>query len=241
MDRVAGALPARALLVNSTMTRAAQARIERGVPHVRRHVRILTLGTEERERSPARVSGRPLRVGMVCRFQAWKGIDLFLEAAVFARKAGADLVVTLWGGPTDAPDSRAYAEGLPARAEAAGVHLAGPVRDFRELRGCIDVIVNASLTPEPFGLTLIEGMSIGAVPVAPREGGPCEIIEEDRTGLFFAPRDARALGEVLTALAADPGYVARLSGDAWESARTRFSAGRMVRELETLYTELLSR
>ena len=54
------------------------------------------------------------------------------------------------------------------------------------MRPC-DVVVHASLIPEPFGMTVIEGMAAGAAVVAANTGGPTETIDPARRGSWWIP------------------------------------------------------
>jgi len=68
----------------------------------------------------------------------------------------------------------------------------------------LDVLVHASIIPEPFGQVVLEGMSAGLPVVASGAGGPAEIVAHGRTGFLYQPGDAEALAERLLLLGRDP-------------------------------------
>jgi glycosyltransferase involved in cell wall biosynthesis len=108
---------------------------------------------------------------------------------------------------------------------------------WRELAS-LDVLVHASLIPEPFGQVVLEGMAAGLPVLASGEGGPAEVIDDGRTGVLFASRDRDALAAGMRALADDAERRRRLGAAAREAAlayRPEVLAGR----LEAAYEQLL--
>ena len=114
---------------------------------------------------PVRRGGGPLTFGMVGRIAPWKGQDVFLGAFAHAFGQGDERAVIVGGALFGEDDC---ARELSRLADALGV---GNRVEFRGHRpnvwdelSRIDVLVHASVTPEPFGQVIIEGMAAG-VPV----------------------------------------------------------------------------
>ena len=74
--------------------------------------------------------------------------------------------------------------------------------------------------------------------IASRSGGTPEVVVDGETGLLHPPEDVDALGAALRRLAADPPLRARLGAAGRERAAKEFGVGRLVRDYETLYSEL---
>ena len=83
----------------------------------------------------------------------------------------------------------------------------------------LDVLVHASVVPEPFGQVVVEGMAAGVAVIASDAGGPAEIIERERSGLLVPPGDVAALAAALQRLAGDSTLRARLAAAGLERAR----------------------
>jgi glycosyltransferase involved in cell wall biosynthesis len=66
------------------------------------------------------------------------------------------------------------------------------------------------------------------------------VVEDGRSGLLFAPGDARALAGKLDLLLRRPELARRLSVGARERARSAFSLDSMVTEVEAVYREAMS-
>ena len=59
-----------------------------------------------------------------------------------------------------------------------------------------DILIHASTLPEPFGITIIEGMAAGLACVASNIGGPVEIITPGVDGMLFDAGDPHSLAQV---------------------------------------------
>ncbi|MDM4762764.1 glycosyltransferase [Galbitalea sp. SE-J8] len=80
----------------------------------------------------------------------------------------------------------------------------------------LDVFVHTG-SEETFGQTLQEAGASGLPVVAPRAGGPIDIVEEGVTGLLYDPASAAQLRGAVAALVSDAGLRARMG----EAARRR--------------------
>jgi glycosyltransferase involved in cell wall biosynthesis len=72
--------------------------------------------------------------------------------------------------------------------------------DVPSLMGLMDVIVHASIRPEPFGMVIIEGMAMKKPIVATKAGGPLDIIIEGKTGFLVEMGDIEAMGRAIITL-----------------------------------------
>jgi glycosyltransferase involved in cell wall biosynthesis len=176
-----------------------------------------------------------LRVGMVGRLAPWKGQHVFMEA--FARafpNSTAEGVII--GSPLFGEDD--YAEELQRKAQQLGLHerlrFAGFVDDVEGELAAMDVLVHASVIPEPFGQVVVEGMAAGLPVVAPSSGGPSEVIEHGVEGLLYPTGDVQALADSLGQLAEDPGLRDRLGAAGRRRARD-FEPSAIAAEVMEVY------
>lgn len=190
---------------------------------------------------PAPVVPRPhdgLHVGMVGRLAPWKGQDVFLRALALL-PAGLPVTAVVVGSPMFGETE--YEQQLHELAAELGladrVAFPGFVQDVPGVLAGLDVLVHASVLPEPFGQVVVEGMAAGLTVVASREGGPGEIVEDGVDGLLVAPGDPQALADVLADVLADPGRRAALGRAARVSA-DRFRPAQVVPVLLDVYDRL---
>ena len=70
--------------------------------------------------------------------------------------------------------------------------------------GACDVIVHASVAPEPLGVVIMEAMAAGAAVVCTRGGGTEEMVTNGVTGLVVEPGSGAELTSAVAGLLADP-------------------------------------
>jgi len=93
---------------------------------------------------------------------------------------------------------------------------------------------------EPFGMVVLEGMLEGMAIAASNVGGPGEILDHDRTGLLFAPRDVEALARSVVRLAVDPGLRDRLGTAASDEVRRNWLWPSAIRQDAELYAQAVN-
>ncbi|MDV6304415.1 MULTISPECIES: glycosyltransferase family 4 protein [Rhodococcus] len=174
----------------------------------------LTVTGRQRVRSAVTV------VAMVGRIAPWKG-QLEFVRAFDAAFAGTDVRAVVVGGPLFGEDD--YFDEIRAAAAASTsaqqITFTGHVQNVAEVLLDSDVLVHASIIPEPFGAVVLEGLAAGNAVVATRPGGPAEVITDGRDGLLTPCGDVAALTNALEKLRDDPALVERLSFAATTRAR----------------------
>jgi glycosyltransferase involved in cell wall biosynthesis len=174
-------------------------------------------------------------IGMVGRLAPWKGQHVFLEAFARAFPDG-DARAHVVGDALFGEDE--YRDALRARAVSLGIDDRVAFRGFRtDVRAelsMLDVLVHASVRPEPFGQVIVEGMATGLPVVASNAGGPTEIIHDGIDGFLVAPGDADALAAVLRRLALDPDR-RRAIGEAARATATGYRASALVPRVQAIH------
>ncbi len=187
---------------------------------------------------------RPFTVVMVGRLAPWKGQDVFLRsfAEAFGPASGQSPARALVVGAALFGEDD-YADALRQLVEELGVSaqvvLTGHRDDVAAILADADVLVHASIIPEPFGQVIVEGLLAGLPVVAADAGGPAEILDHERTGLLVPPRDVPRLAEALLRLRHDPVLAARLA-TAGRSAAEDYRPGPVARQLEAVYHEVVA-
>jgi glycosyltransferase involved in cell wall biosynthesis len=182
--------------------------------------------------------GAPV-VMLPARLTRWKGAELLLDA--MALMPSQEAYCVLVGSDQG---RRAYADRLVVRAERLGlagrVRFAGHCEDMPAALQLADVVVSASLKPEPFGRVVIEAQAMGRPVVVSDHGGAAETVQPGLTGWRVPPGDAAALADALqTALSLDEQQKADLAERARDSVLTYFTTTAMQQSTLAVYRELL--
>lgn len=181
-----------------------------------------------------------LRIGLVGTFARWKGHEVFLEALSRLR-AEVPVRGYIIGEPiyeTDA--SQSSLQGLRERAASLGlgnaIGFTGRVDDVPAALRSLDIVVHASVEPEPFGLVIAEAMACGRPVIVSRAGGAAEIAQAG--ALFHQPGNAAELADRMRELAGDAGLRTTLAAAGRGAAVRLFSRKRLSDTLIPIYETL---
>ena len=168
-------------------------------------------------------------IGYVGRIAPEKQLD---QLAALRGLPGIRLAI-VGGGPALPQVARAL-RGMPVSYLGAltGVELATAYASF-------DAFVHTG-TEETFGQTLQEAHASGIPVVAPRAGGPIDLVEPGIDGFLFEPGDTAALRTLVATLAADPALRRRM-GEAGRRAVLGRSWGTVCGELMGHYERTIAR
>ena len=242
MDRIITLFPAANILCCSETARTSQNRIfpsrqtEVCYPGVSFPPGELPSSEEARK-----TLGLPLTtpiVGMVARWERWKGPHVFIEAAQLVARTHSDAIFFIIGGAH--PLDLAYADEIRTLAAQSGLGdkliLAGqrPALEVPYWQASADFIIHPVVDIEPFGMAVAEAMGMGkVVVVAATVGGPTEIIENGISGLLVPKADAPSFAAAIRTLLDNPELKSRLASAAYLRGRS-FSIESFSNRFQTL-------
>jgi glycosyltransferase involved in cell wall biosynthesis len=175
-------------------------------------------------------------VAIVGRLVPIKDHALFLESAVRVAEAFPDATFLVAGDG----ELRLELEARARRMLGGRVHFAGWVEDLASLYAASDVVVLSSRN-EGTPVALIEASAAGVPVVATDVGGVADVVLQERTGRIVPPGDAASLADAVICLLNDPGLRARMGASGRHHVSQRFSSGRLVTDIVSLYEEALER
>lgn len=191
---------------------------------------------------PRQSAGGRLKLLLIGRYNAWKGQTLLLDALSLLEPAERDrldvkLVGSVYGDQTHF--LTAIEEKLAEHDLWQTVQLHGFDPQPDPYYAWADVVVAPSTEPEPFGLVAIEAMAAGRAVIAAGHGGLTEIVDDEISGLVFAPRDAHALRDAIRRYLENPS-LAQAHGEAGKRRfRALFSEDRYERSIANLVQSVL--
>jgi glycosyltransferase involved in cell wall biosynthesis len=181
-------------------------------------------------------------VGIVGNIKLWKGQEVVVRAIAKLQAEFPDLVCLLIGDTS--PSDAAYHDRIRTLIRESGLERAvlitGHRSDVPNYIDVLDVMIHASIDPEPFGRVLLEGMALRKPLVASDGGAVPEIVAHGETGLLFKPGDPDALAAALATLLRDPAR-ARAMGEAGrERLVAHYSIRRNVERTQAVYEQLFA-
>jgi len=183
-------------------------------------------------------------VGLVARYDTWKGHHVFLEAAARIASQRPEVRFAMVGGGLNAdpqPHVGRYRDAVLARRKELMLERCVVVLDHRHdvpavLAG-LDVLVCPS-DHEPFGMIVLEALAAGTPVVASDSGGPAEILQHGCSGLLFATGDAAALADAVLRVLDDPALRTCLAEGGRRRLQSAFTSARYARDVEAIYAAL---
>lgn len=182
-----------------------------------------------------------LIVGMIGRVGTMKGQEILLAAAPQILKSHPDTTFLLVGGVLH--NRLADMDQLMALARQLGVaphvRILGFDADIARVLAAMDVVVQPSVRPESFGMTILEAMASGKPVVAAAHGGVLETVRDGETGLLVPPRDSAALAIAVNTLLSDSALRERMGTAARSRVQTAFSPTAFREGYLRVYRELI--
>ncbi len=112
-------------------------------------------------------------------------------------------------------------------------------RVIEEMKGARFVIFPSQLY-ENMPLTIIEAFACGVPVLASKLGAMQEIVSQDRTGLFFEPRNADDLARTAKLAWEQPQYMRHLGDNARAEYEAKYTAAANYRQLMEIYRQVIT-
>jgi len=179
-------------------------------------------------------------VGILGRLTPWKGQEFFLELAEAwcARQPRGQFALIGHAFNEDQGFEQRLREFVRSRGLRERVHFVPFQKDAAAALADLDLLVHASLKPEPFGRVVIEAMAVGVPVLAARGGGVPEIITDGKDGLLAPPGDREAYAHQLARVLGEPPLRLQLIEAGHRTVRERFTLARVREQFHRLITSL---
>jgi glycosyltransferase involved in cell wall biosynthesis len=103
----------------------------------------------------------------------------------------------------------------------------------------LEVLIHASLRPEPFGRVIIEAMAMRKPVIASKAGGPLEIVDDGINGFLVPPGDDAELAEKIVLLLTNPELASQLGHEAYLKTRRCHTIEQHVEAVSRVYRSML--
>ncbi len=191
---------------------------------------------------PVQENGHPLTVSMYSMLLPWKGQEVFLRAIGKVRGSVDRPFRAIVGGSEPFGDS-GYLARLKQLTTELGlesmVEFSGFTRDIYGRLQETDLLVLASVDPEPGGHITAEAMICGVPVVVTDDGGSSEWARKSLGGLVVPRGDVDAMADAIGRLLIDSDLRARSARQGREYARQAFAPGAVADQVLTIYRACL--
>lgn len=181
--------------------------------------------------------GTPITIGVVSRLERVKGMDLVVPAfaEIYKHHPSMRLLIVGDGSQRDLMEQQVQNAGLPEKSvQFVGRQGQDKLQSFYDQ---IDILLMPSRS-EGFGLTAIEGMARGCVPVVSNTGGLPEVVEDGVSGLLHTSESVEDMISKIASIICNPKLFDQLSLGAYNRAHD-FSRNQYTHQIEQLYGQLL--
>jgi lipopolysaccharide/colanic/teichoic acid biosynthesis glycosyltransferase/glycosyltransferase involved in cell wall biosynthesis len=182
-------------------------------------------------------------IGIVGRIAPWKGQEVFLRAAAMLAqrhpKARFAIIGTVLFPENDAPFD-AYLHRLVLDLGIADQVAFLGHQPAPEAMAACDIVVHASMEPEPFGRVIVEAMAAGKPVVAAAGGATAEILPP-AAGFIVPPARPELLADAIDRLLADPELREHMGETGADVAASFFGIERVVLSVAQIHRALAAR
>lgn len=184
-----------------------------------------------------------LTLGIVGNIKEWKGQETVVRSVAVIKRQFPHVKCLIVG---DTSDSDMYYEkrirDVAERMDLAGnIIFTGFQKNVLDYINVMDILIHASITPEPFGRVLLEGMALKKPLVGANAGAVPEIVEEGVTGRTFTPGDPEALAAAVCSIASDESLMKQMGEKGHQRLMEKFHIHRNVKETERIYSRFPAR
>lgn len=186
------------------------------------------------------IDPQPL-IGIVGALARWKGQREFIEMAAHLTKQGKKYQYVIVGDEIyDTMGEKGEYHYLQTMVKnlnlSKRVHFIGFRENIWDVYSSLDVLVHASILPEPFGRVVVEALLSGCPVTASSAGGPVEIINSSNVGYLHTPGDVHAMADNVTQILETQGLKAKLA-KAGKARAQDFSMTEHVRKMTSIFNE----
>jgi len=179
--------------------------------------------------------------GIFGRIVPWKGQLEFTYAALQAIKVNQKIKVVIVGDESDGLED--YFNKIKDVIYRSGYQdhfiLTGYKEDVEELFAAMDIVVHASIEPEPFGMVVIEAMAASKPVIATNAGGPSEIINSMVEGILVPPGDIKEMTAAILELVNDSAKRESMGRRGHAKVRTQYTNQIISSKIEKVYQDLM--
>ncbi|MEY4463140.1 MAG: hypothetical protein RLZZ81_111 [Pseudomonadota bacterium] len=179
---------------------------------------------------PNKTYRKPIVIGVLARFVAKKGVDVFIKAIKILKEKKYDIQVVIGGNGEEKDNLIALSNKLNLQDQ---ISFTGWVNDRDKFFKQIDIFCLPSLH-EPFGIIVLEAMEASVPIVSTDTEGPTEIITNMKDGLICKAGSMEDLAEKIVYLIDTPLKAEEFSKNSYLTLKQNYDIKVVSKKLATL-------
>lgn len=176
-------------------------------------------------------------LGCVARLVEDKGHHYLIEAVHHLKKANPQIFLLIIG---DGRQKKKLERQIRRRHLKDHVRILSSQQDLAKCYSIMDLFAHPATYREGFGLSILEAMAAKIPVIVTNIWAVNTIIRHGINGFMVEPKNSNALADMISFAMAHPEQALSVANNAYDMAKESYSIDRMVRELETVYTETLA-
>lgn len=179
-------------------------------------------------------------VGIVGNIDYWKGQLVVLKAIKQVKQIQPDIKCLIIGSVVKGAEG--YKNDLDDYIAnnnlSKNVVFTGFIKDIPNILQVLDILIHASIEPEPFGRVMLEGMAAKKPIIATNAGGIPEIINDMESGILVPMGDDDSMAEAIKYFVSNKDVANEMADKANNRLITAFGTEKMVKDTENLYSDI---
>lgn len=178
---------------------------------------------------------RENKIAFVGRLTKVKGVDLLIDAFNIVKQKGMDVTLTIVG---EGEEKQELIEKVCNYGLENNVIFTGRQSDVIQYLDNADIFVYPSICEEGFGISVVEAMARGCIPITFNKGGLPEIIKNEKNGFIVNDVTAESLADEIIKVI-NLNNKDEIRKNAIETAK-KFNITNTIKEIKSSYSELLN-
>lgn len=189
-----------------------------------------------------KINNQLITIAIFGRVIRWKGQYQFVQALKLLKDRGYKFNALIVGDDGEGFD-KGYFNKVKHHTETHltdyNIIFTGYVSQPENLYQVSDIVVHASIEPEPFGLVITEAMQNGATVIASKYGAGPEIIQDNITGLICDPRNQNDIANKIKHLLDNPNTRKAIARQGEEKVKSTMAPHLFANKVAKIYSATL--
>lgn len=179
-------------------------------------------------------------IGIVGNIKPWKGQIYVVEAFGLLQQSFPNMHCILVGNISD----KSYENDILKLAKCFNIdptklHFTGYEQQPTDLMRIMDIVIHASIDPEPFGIVLLEAMAITKPLIASAAGAPLEIVIDNNTGILVEPKNSAELANKIDFLLSNKEISDEIARQGNKRFTENYTISNAINKIESVYNNIL--